>query len=358
MNLGRKHVFAALIAAVMAFSSSALADDRTAEEILEDINGLVFPAYDGERAEDKAFMKRFFEVSNAITRLKAAYILELYQSHPDHEKTVELMQQRWAPLIADEQLGEVIAAEMAAVIKDSPDSELAGAARFTTARASVQKNLWGSETANIDQATEAAETFIAAMPQDDRGAQLLSYLARAHEDGSDERIAVNNRITKNYPDSAAAKFLLGKYRQAEGIGEPFELEFTDAITGTTISSEGLKGQVVIVDFWATWCGPCVAEMPHMKELYAKYHDEGVEFIGISLDQPEEDGGLEALKKYVDENEIAWPQYYQGNGWASEFSTSWGINGIPTLFAVDKRGNLHTVQARGKVEELIHELLAD
>ena len=65
-----------------------------------------------------------------------------------------------------------------------------------------------------------------------------------------------------------------------------------------------------------------------------------------------------LKKYVDENEIAWPQYYQGNGWDSEFSTSWGINGIPTLFAVDQKGNLHTVQARGKVEELIHELLAD
>lgn len=69
-------------------------------------------------------------------------------------------------------------------------------------------------------------------------------------------------------------------------------------------------------------------------------------------------GEQALKKYVDENEIAWPQYYQGNGWDSEFSTSWGINGIPTLFAIDKKGNLHTVQARGKVEELIHELLAD
>ncbi len=358
MNLGRKHVFAVLIAAGMAFSSSAFADDRTAEEILEDINGLAYPAYDGERSEDKAFMKRFFEVSGALTRLKAAYILELYQSHPDHEETVELMGQRWASLFADEQLGEVVAAEMAAVIKDSPDSELAGTAHFTTARASVQKSLWGSETSNVDQAAEAVETFIAAMPQDDRGAQLLGFLARAHEDGSEERIAVNKRIAKDYPDSSAAKFILGKDRQAKGVGEPFELEFTDAITGTTITSEGLKGQVVIVDFWATWCGPCVGEMPHMKELYAKYHDEGVEFIGISLDRSEEDGGLEALKKYVTENEIAWPQYYQGNWWDSEFSTSWGINGIPTLFAVDKKGNLHTVQARGKVEELIHELLAD
>lgn len=355
MNLGRKHVFAVLIAAGMAFSSSAFADDRTAEEILEDINGLVYPAYDRDREEDEAFMKSFSEVYTAINRLKAAYIFELYQSHADHEKVVELMPERWTLLSGDEKLGEVVASEMAAVIDQAPDSELAGEAHFTTAMGSIQTNLWGGDK-NIEKATEDVERFIAAMPEDARGVRLLGYLAGAQEFGSDAQIDIYERIKETYPDNS--KYIGGKIRQIKGVGKPFELEFTDAITGTTISREGLKGQVVIVDFWATWCGPCVAEMPHMKELYAKYHDEGVEFIGISLDQPEEDGGLGALKKYVDENEIAWPQYYQGNGWASEFSTSWGINGIPTLFAVDKKGNLHTVQARGKVEELIHELLAD
>ena len=94
----------------------------------------------------------------------------------------------------------------------------------------------------------------------------------------------------------------------------------------------------------------------MKELYAKYRDQGVEFIGVSLDQSREDGGLDKLKKFVTDKEIAWPQYYQGNFWDSEFSKSWGVNSIPCVFIVDADGNLSSTQARGKLEEMIPQLL--
>lgn len=120
----------------------------------------------------------------------------------------------------------------------------------------------------------------------------------------------------------------------------------------------LRGQVVVIDYWATWCPLCVAEMPTMKMLYEEYHEDGVEFIGVSLDKSEEDGGLEKLREYVKTNEVPWPQYYQGAGWSGEFSVSWGINSISALFIVDKNGILRTVNGRGKLEELIPVLLAE
>jgi thiol-disulfide isomerase/thioredoxin len=115
---------------------------------------------------------------------------------------------------------------------------------------------------------------------------------------------------------------------------------------------------VVVDFWATWCGPCVAEMPKMKELYAQYRSRGVEFIGVSLDQPRKQGGLKRLAAFVQANGIAWPQYYQGHGWNSPFSASWGIHSIPRVFVVDQAGKLYSADARDKLETLIPELLKE
>jgi Thioredoxin-like len=97
-------------------------------------------------------------------------------------------------------------------------------------------------------------------------------------------------------------------------------------------------------------------VPHMKDLYAKYHDQGVEFIGVSLDWPEERGGLVSLKKFVKENQIPWPQYYQGKGWESEFSQGWGIQAIPAIFVVDSAGKLSSIEAREQLDELISGLL--
>ena len=114
---------------------------------------------------------------------------------------------------------------------------------------------------------------------------------------------------------------------------------------------------MVVDFWATWCGPCVAEIPTMKKIYAEYKDKGVEFVGVSLDRPRDEGGYDKLKAFVEKNQLGWPQYYEGKTSASEFAQEWGVQGIPTVFVVDAEGNLASVEGRGHLETLIPELLA-
>jgi thiol-disulfide isomerase/thioredoxin len=202
----------------------------------------------------------------------------------------------------------------------------------------------------------AASRKTFAAPNDPRGADLLYSVGKEQKDFA-KRSEVYRRLIAGFPDSNPAKLANGEIRQVEGLGKPFELEFTDAISGRPVSVKNLRGKIVVIDFWATWCAPCVAEMPRMKELYAKYKDQGVEFIGVNLDEPESEGGLTALKTFVAQNQIAWPQYYQGKGWESEFSRDWGVSGIPRLFAVDHRGNLRSNDVGPMLEEAIQALIA-
>jgi peroxiredoxin len=119
--------------------------------------------------------------------------------------------------------------------------------------------------------------------------------------------------------------------------------------GNDLSVGKYKGKVVLVDFWATWCQPCVEEIPHVLAAYQKYHDKGFEVIGISLDQ---DAGV--LAKYVAGKKMPWAQHWDNGG---ELATSYGIMSIPSTFLLDGEGKIVATDLRGpELEAQLEKLL--
>jgi len=102
------------------------------------------------------------------------------------------------------------------------------------------------------------------------------------------------------------------------------------LDGENVSLENLRGKMVLIDFWATWCGPCVTSMPHMKEMYAKYKDKGMVVLGVSLDR-----NAQAPAEFIKTNDIPWPTMMSPRGLSQE----WGVSGIPCLFVIGPEGDV-------------------
>jgi thiol-disulfide isomerase/thioredoxin len=329
--------------------SAALAADRPVDQILKDIDANEMPKLDAARAQDKSYMQRYRTKELGAAAKRDTLALELFHAAPNHARLPELMAERWSR--KDERYRGLFK-EVDDVLAQTKNPKLRAEAIFIKARTKLKET-----RSNGSPDLALMNEFLKLSPADPRGAALLQT-AIAHTRDDAAKSTLQERLTKEYPDSMAAAKLQGPREPREWVGKPFALEFNDAITGSPISMKKLKGKVVVIDFWATWCGPCVAEMPKMKELYAKYRDHGVEFIGVSLDQPPDQGGLDSLKQFVKEKGIAWPQYYQGNFWQSAFSASWKINSIPRVFVVDQEGKLYSVDARGKLDKIIPSLLKE
>ncbi len=140
------------------------------------------------------------------------------------------------------------------------------------------------------------------------------------------------RIVKSARTVAETK--PGAVLKVGGPPVPFEARTT---TGQTIRFPGdVKARVVLLDFWATWCGPCRAELPNLKSVYDTYRSRGFEVIGISLDKA---NAAEKLASFTRENGIAWPQILDGKEWDGDLAKAYNIHGIPQGYLVDRATGL-------------------
>lgn len=168
-----------------------------------------------------------------------------------------------------------------------------------------------------------------------------------------------------YPGTALANAAPAGARDAaarQQLGDraklPIELAFT-AVDGRKVNLRDLRGKVVLMEFWATWCAPCKEEIPNIKKIYAAYHDKGFEVVGIALENArlaDTDTTDEREKKlakarqvlvdFTAKQQMPWPQYFDGKYRQNTIAVDYLINTIPAMFLIGKDGRIITTHARG------------
>jgi thiol-disulfide isomerase/thioredoxin len=136
---------------------------------------------------------------------------------------------------------------------------------------------------------------------------------------------------------------------------PGELAYEIALTnpkGDTVSLSSLHGKVVLIDFWASWCGPCRLSNRHLVKLYSKYKSKGFEIFGVSLDENKKD-----WVKAINKDRISWQQVIDNRGWQASTAIDWNLYQIPTSYLINKDGIIVGMDLeKNDLEKALKELL--
>lgn len=282
-----------------------------------------------------------------------------YTKFPDHIKAKEAQTIELQLLSVAVQLGETNREAQLGALQESRlnDPALSEDEKFNLRAQKIAKMLIAQDSTNretiLATAEKAVQTLQQEFPKRNETYELLLMVAQGYlESGNIEKArAVVENVIKSASGDAKEQ-AQASLRKLNRLGNRLEFDFT-GLSGKQISFKNYSGKVVLVDFWATWCVPCRAALPELKEIHAKYRSRGFEIVGVSFDK---DKGV--LEKFIADENIAWPQYFDGLGWENKMGQEFEINSIPTVWLVDKKGNLRDLNGRQSLDAKIERLLSE
>lgn len=330
---------------VVTFVACLAAEDKKSED-----QKSVLPAGDIAADVAQAIQTELFSVGPAGLEkyeLQKAEFLKKYADDPA----------RWQLKLIDAQVlsatgksNKAILAEIAAG-KDVPPMLQSTASALTFQGLAKEVKAGNAKFADLSAAADAHFTKFPTGPANRLVAHILVDASSAGDDAEKQLTALAASKNESISALAETKLKVVKIRK-ELTSKPLDLQFK-SVDGRDVDFAKLRGKVVLVDFWATWCGPCMAEVPNVVATYKKLQSKGFEVVGISLDDDEG-----KLKQVVAEKEMSWPHHFDGKGWENTLAQKYGISSIPEMWLVDKKGMVHIFSRENELAEEVEKLLAE
>lgn len=251
----------------------------------------------------------------------------------------------------ESEAADAAVAAYADALTREPSRDLAALGRRIQVTRSVQRAFAADAWSEMPDLVARTAALIKADPGDSRAVDFATKFAESLEmRGPDARpaaIAANETFGRLLEASdeperrARGAAMLKALRLLALPGRPMRLE-GPLLDGKAFDPAVLAGKVVLVDFWATWCQPCLAELPTIQALYEKYHERGFEVLGVSLDESRQD-----VEGFMTERRIPWPTVFSGMGWQDPLADSYGIRMIPRLILIGRDGAVISIDAKGE-----------